>query len=343
LQKEKLTAKVVIVIELTTPTPKVRVARPAAEAQGLSKTYPNGTVALRNLTLSVGEGEVFGLLGPNGAGKSTSIGILTTLLRPTAGDAYVAGIDVQRDPLGVRSRIGVVFQDSVLDNEFTVAENLLLHARLWGMAPDVARDRIAVLLGQLGLADRAGHGVRTLSGGLRRRVEIARGMLASPRVLFLDEPTVGLDPTVRAEIWRLIGAIREADGVTVILTTHYLEEAESVCDRVGILHRGSLVAFDAPETLIERLGRWVIELRVSAAAGLLDAVGRERIADHPPLVVGDVVSVTSNRARDDLASVVGRLQRDWPAVTAAAVRPTTLSDVYHHLTRATAQTEESDT
>jgi ABC-2 type transport system ATP-binding protein len=315
-----------------TADPAIGVRPTAVDVRGLSKTYPNGTVALRDLTLSVSEGEVFGLLGPNGAGKTTSIGILTTLVRPTAGTAHVGGVDVQRDPLGARSRMGVVFQDSVLDNEFTVGENLWLHARLWGMAPEVARPRIGALLDQLGLADRADHGVRTLSGGLRRRVEIARGMLAAPRVLFLDEPTVGLDPTVRAEIWRLIGTLREASGVTVILTTHYLEEAESVCDRVGILHRGRLVALDTPGTLMGRLGSWVIELRVAGPTTALVASLRDQRIAEGAAVSGDLVSVTSHLARDELATVVGRLPRDWPAVTAATVRPTTLSDVYHHLT-----------
>jgi len=322
---------------LDTPPRNQNVAPPpAAQVRGLGKTYPSGTVALRDLSLSVAEGEVFGLLGPNGAGKSTSIGILTTLVRPTAGDAFVDGVDVRRDPLAVRRRIGVVFQDSVLDNEFSVAENLRLHGRLWGMAADVADARIRSLLGQLGLSDRAAHGVRTLSGGLRRRVEIARGLLAFPRVLFLDEPTVGLDPTVRAEIWRLIRELRDNEGVTVILTTHYLEEAESVCDRVGILHRGSLVALDRPNELIAHLGEFIVELRTRGSVdSFLDAVGHERIGQDPPLVSGDLVTLASARPREQLAAAVARLQTAHSEVTAAAIRPTTLSDVYYHLTGAT--------
>src|ERR1700722_17859231 len=163
----------------------------AVHVHGLGKTYASGTIALSDLSFSVAEGEVFGLLGPNGAGKSTSIGILTTMVRPTAGAAFIDGIDVRRDPLAVRRRIGVVFQNSVLDNEFDVEENLRLHARLWGMPNAAAGERIRSLLGQLGLSERATSNVRTLSGGMRRRVEIARGLLANPRVLFLDEPTVG--------------------------------------------------------------------------------------------------------------------------------------------------------
>jgi ABC-2 type transport system ATP-binding protein len=315
----------------------------AVEARGLSKTYPNGTVGLRGLTLAVAEGEVFGLLGPNGAGKTTTIGILTTLVRPTAGRAYVAGIDVRHHPLEARSRIGVVFQDSVLDNEFTVSENLWLHARLWGLTPTAARTRIQALLDQLGLADRADHGVRTLSGGLRRRVEIARGLLASPRVLFLDEPTVGLDPTVRTEIWQLVSELREAESVAVVLTTHYLEEAESVCDRVGVLHNGTLVALGRPSALIDELGPWVVELRTNGStAKLIETLSSRRVTERAALVFRDVVSLTSPLPREELVAITGQLQREWPTITAATVRPTTLSDVYRHMTSDTSKREEQD-
>ena len=303
------------------------------ETGGLGKTYPSGTVALRDLTLVVEEREIFGLLGPNGAGKSTSIGILTTLVRPTSGNAFVDGIDVRSDPLGVRRRIGVVYQDSVLDNEFSVVENLRLHARLWGMRAEVTDARIASLLGRLGLTDRAEHGVRTLSGGLRRRVEIARGLLAHPRVLFLDEPTVGLDPTVRAEIWRIVRDLRDDEGVTVILTTHYLEEAETVCDRVGILHDGSLVALDRPARLIAQLGDFIVELRTTGDnASVLESLGAARLGDRPPLVAKGLVSIASSRPREELAATLAQLQQTHHEIAAAAVRPTTLSDVYQHLT-----------
>ena len=330
-------------LELATQRRDVNAAS-AVDALGLSKTYPNGTIALHDLTLSVAEGEVFGLLGPNGAGKTTTIGILTTLVRPTAGAAYVGGVDVERDPLAARARIGVVFQDSVLDNEFTVAENLWLHARLWGMAPGPASERIDSLLAQLGLADRRDHGVRTLSGGLRRRVEIARGLLAHPRVLFLDEPTVGLDPTVRAEIWRLVSNLGESERVAVVLTTHYLEEAESVCQRVGILHRGQLVALDRPQALIEDLGPWVVELRMAEeAASIVAILNRDHVAARPPLLSPDAVSVTSHLDRADLTTWVGEIARDFHGITAATVRPTTLNDVYQHLTHGGPEREESQT
>jgi ABC-2 type transport system ATP-binding protein len=319
-----------------------RARPPAVAVHGLSKTYPNGTVALRDVDLAVAEREVFGLLGPNGAGKSTAIGILTTLVTPTSGAASVAGIDVGRDPLEARRRMGVVFQKNVLDNEFTVGENLWLHARLWGLPHEVAADRIASLAAELGIADRLAHDVRTLSGGLRRRVEIARGLLAFPQVLVLDEPTVGLDPTVRAEIWRLVRRLRDHEGVTVLLTTHYLEEAESVCDRVGILHDGTLLAVDRPDALIDRLGRWVVELRVN---GGVDAVLADLMAagvgGTTPFASAGLVTVTSDRPREQLTETVGALQAARTEIGAATVRPTTLSDVYHQLTAAGTDREPS--
>src|SRR5918995_1073184 len=234
----------------------------AVLVEDLHKTYLRRIEAVRGLWFDVGEGEIFGVLGPNGAGKSTTLGVLTTVVRPTRGRAYVAGHDVRLDALGVRRSIGVVFQDSVLDNEFSGRENLRLHARLWRMPRPDARHRIDELLSVMGLEDRADDNVRTYSGGMRRRLEIARALLARPRVMFLDEPTTGLDPAIRDAIWRLIERLRRDEGVTIVLSTHYLEEAEGVCDRVAIVDRGHLVAIGRPAELVERLGGELVELRV---------------------------------------------------------------------------------
>jgi ABC-2 type transport system ATP-binding protein len=198
-----------------------------------------------------------------------------------------------------------------------------------------AEERIASLLELMGLAERADDGVGTYSGGMRRRLEIARGLLARPRVLFLDEPTVGLDPAVRAEIWHLIGRLREQEGVTIVLTTHYLEEAEAVCDRVGILHRARLAALGEPRKLIGDFGAQLLELRVSgdgkhAAAALAAAC----LGTHPPVVAHGVVSLTSRRSAEDLTAATGRLRTSLGQVSAATVRSTTLNDVYLHLTAA---------
>jgi ABC-2 type transport system ATP-binding protein len=299
----------------------------------LEKTYANGVTALHGVSFEVREGEIFGLLGPNGAGKTTTVGILTTLVGPTGGEAFVAGRNVATEPLGVRQRIGVVFQDSVLDNDFSGADNLRLHARLFGLRPEVAGERIDALLRLMDLDGRADDGVRTYSGGMRRRLEIARGLLAGPRILFLDEPTVGLDPQVRNEIWRLVADLRDRERVTIVLTTHYLEEAELVCDRVGILHAGVLVALDTPRRLVDDLGEQIVEVRVLGdAASVASALAQTGVGKHAPLVTPGSVTMPSDASGGDLADVFGTLAEAHAQVVGTAVRRSTLNDVYLHLT-----------
>src|SRR5579859_7611718 len=198
----------------------------AIEVIGLRKTYPGGVEAVRGIDFDVEPGEVFGLLGPNGAGKSTTIGMLTTTIRPTAGVARLVGLDVAREPLAARRISSVVFQDPVVDRALTGRRNLDLHARLWGVDPAAGKARIEELTEALGLADLVDRPVGTYSGGERRRLEIARALVSQPRVLFLDEPTVGLDPRVRAELLDVIAGLRARSEMTILLTTHYLDEAE---------------------------------------------------------------------------------------------------------------------
>lgn len=220
---------------------------PAIEATGLQRGF--GAVrAVDGLDLEVGTGEWLALLGPNGAGKSTTIGMLTTLVRPDAGRARVAGFDVVREPRRVRERIGIVFQDPTLDAHLTVAENLATHAVLYGMPRRERDDRSGALLAAFGLEDRRDELVRRLSGGLRRRLELVRGLLHRPDVLFLDEPTLGLDPRARATLLEQLLALRAEQSTTVLLTTHYLAEAEH-CDRVAIMDGGRIVACDTPDAL----------------------------------------------------------------------------------------------
>ena len=257
--------------------------------RALTKTYPGGVEAVRGITFDVRGGEVFGLLGPNGAGKTTTLGVLTTLVRPSGGSAMVGGFDVVRDPVAARGSIGVVFQDSVLDNEFSGAANLRLHASLWRV-PD-ADARIASLLDAVGLAGRASDPVRTYSGGMRRRLEIARALLGRPSVLFLDEPTLGLDPIARQDLWHTVGSLRERERVTVLLSTHYLEEAETVCDRVAIVDRGTIIALGTPAQLIDRVGHEMLELRVEGdPTELLVALRALGPSLGEPLVTGGTVS-----------------------------------------------------
>jgi ABC-2 type transport system ATP-binding protein len=293
----------------------------------LTKTYPGGVRAVRGISFSVRPGEVFGLLGPNGAGKTTTIGVLTTLVRPSGGRALVGGHDVVADPRAARGSIGVVFQDSVLDNEFSGLANLRLHARLWRV-PD-ADARIASLLAAVGLTERASDSVRTYSGGMRRRLEIARALMARPSVLFLDEPTLGLDPIVRQELWQTIGALRAQEQVTVLLSTHYLEEAQSVCDRVAIVDRGEIIALDDPAQLIAGVGRQMLDLTVDGdAAEVLAALGDL----GEPVRSGSTVSLASSEPSEALTERVGALGLSRLGVATMTVRPTTLNDVFLILT-----------
>src|SRR5437870_4987413 len=215
--------------------------------------------AVRGIDLSVARGEIFGFLGPNGAGKSTTISILCTLLRPTGGQATVAGFDVLRDPGAVRSRIGLVFQDPALDEQLTARENLDFHAFLYNVPRELRRERVAEVLAMVELTDRAGSKVLTFSGGMKRRLEIARGILHSPEVLFLDEPTRGLDPQTRRHIWDYLLELRRREGITIFMTTHYMDEAE-FCDRIAIIDMGRIVALGTPDELKARVGGDVITI-----------------------------------------------------------------------------------
>jgi ABC-2 type transport system ATP-binding protein len=229
------------------------------EVRDLRKRY-DGLEAVRGVTFDVAPGETFGFLGPNGAGKSTTISMLCTLIRPSGGSARVAGFDVTGNPLGVRRRIGLVFQDPTLDEYLTALENLQFHAQLYRMPRERAAERIPAVMDMVGLWERRSGLVRTFSGGMKRRLEIARGLLHSPRVLFLDEPTVGLDPQTRVNIWDYIQALRDREAITIFLTTHYMDEAE-YCDRIAIIDNGEIVVMDTPDALKAAVGKDRIELR----------------------------------------------------------------------------------
>jgi ABC-2 type transport system ATP-binding protein len=317
-----------------------RVASDASDApesplvvERLTKTYAGGVTAIRGISFDVREGEVFGLLGPNGAGKTTTLGVLTTLVRPTAGRAVVDGHDVMTNPLAVRRSIGVLFQDSVLDVEFSGLENLWLHARLWRVHD--ARRRIESLLESVGLADRAEDGVGSYSGGMKRRLEVARALLARPRILFLDEPTLGLDPIVRNELWQTVRTLCREERVTVLVSTHYLEEAQGVCDRVAILDRGEIIALDAPSHLVARLGALMLELGVDGDhSGVLAALARSPEGLGRALHFGTTISAPSDLSASELTELAHRLRLSEIGATTTTVRPTTLNDVFLHLTSA---------
>lgn len=219
--------------------------------------------AVAGIDLGIQKGEIFGLLGPNGAGKTTTIGMLCTIVRPSSGSAFLAGYDVVREPSRVRRQVGIVFQDPTLDTVLTGRENLELHARLYSVSSRVRKERIEQMLELVDLRHRADDITRTYSGGMRRRLELARGLLHRPAVLFLDEPTLGLDPQTRARLWEYIKKTAHAEQTTIVLTTHYMEEAEQVCDRVGIIDHGRIIALDTPEQLKETMGGEMVVVRAA--------------------------------------------------------------------------------
>ena len=227
------------------------------EIENLVKTF-QGRSAVNGLTLSVNQGESFALLGPNGAGKTTTIRILTMLLRPTSGKVAIGGHDLPQEESAVKELIGVVPQHMNLDSDLTARENLQLHARLHHMDKQLAKRRIDELLAFVELEDRANDMVGAFSGGMKRRLMIARAVLHNPQILFLDEPTVGLDPQVRRRIWELIRRMHK-DGLTLFLTTHYIEEAEQLCERVAIVDKGKLLTVEAPQVLCRRIGEFSVE------------------------------------------------------------------------------------
>jgi ABC-2 type transport system ATP-binding protein len=228
------------------------VAEPAIEVRGLRKSFDE-IEAVRGVEFDVAKGEVFGFLGPNGACKTTTINMLCTLARPSGGTALVAGHDVVAERDDVRRNIGLVFQETTLDGYLTGEQNLRLHAELYGVDSALVPGRMRQVLEMVGLWERKDSSVLTYSGGMRRRLEIARGLMHSPRVLFLDEPTLGLDPQTRSSIWRYIGELREAEEITIFMTTHYMDEAE-MCDRIAIMDQGQIVVLDTPEALKAAVG-----------------------------------------------------------------------------------------
>src|SRR5947207_95987 len=258
------------------------------EVHALTKVYPGGVEAVRGIDFTVEPGEAFGLLGPNGAGKSTTIGMLTTTVTPSSGTARLAGHDVVREPLAARSVSSVVFQEAVVDRSLTGRRHLALHARLWR----VAEPRIEETAALLGVAELLDRPVETYSGGQRRRLEIARALVSEPRVLFLDEPTVGLDPRIRHELLDVIAGLRSHRELTLLLTTHYLDEAERLCDRVAIIHRGEIVALDTPAALRASLGVEIVELRVDGdGEHVLTRMREHGVADATAFAVGSTVTV----------------------------------------------------
>jgi len=301
----------------------------AIEVDNLAKTYPGDVRAVRDISFTVLPGEVFGLLGPNGAGKSTTVGMLTTTIKPTGGTARLAGFDVAKQPLAARDVSSVVFQEPVVDRSLTGRRNLDLHARLWRVEPSEAIARIDELAHMLGLSELLERPAGSYSGGERRRLEIARALVSRPRVLFLDEPTVGLDPRVRAELLDLIARLRDRTEMTILVTTHYLEETEKLCDRLAIIHDGRIVALDTPTNLLAGLGREIVELRVSGdAETALASLRSHGIVDG--FAVGSTLTLPLHE--HSAGEVIAAIEGIGLTPSSLSTRRPTLDDVYLRLT-----------
>jgi ABC-2 type transport system ATP-binding protein len=306
----------------------------AVSVRGLIKRF--GDVdAVRGIDLDVATGEVFGFLGPNGAGKSTTISMLCTLVTPTSGTAQVAGHDVVSDRDLVRRNIGLVFQDTTLDTYMSAERNLRLHAELYGVSRDIVADRIHQVLDMVGLWERRASMVSTFSGGMKRRLEIARGLLHSPRVLFLDEPTAGLDPQTRASIWDYIGQLRKAEDITIFMTTHYMDEAE-YCDRIAIMDQGQIIALDTPEALKASVGDDRVQLRTDDDPAAIEALDVQ-FGVQAAIVEG---AVTFRVAQGE--HFVPKLFAEFPvAIRSVSVARPSLDDVFMSYTGTTIRDAEA--
>lgn len=283
--------------------------------------------ALKSLSLQVNEAEIFGILGPNGSGKSTLFQIISTLLKPTSGTVRVAGFDILTQPQLVRQQLGVVFQSPSLDDKLTAMENLIHHGHLYGMTGSDLKQRAVDALTAVSLIDRANDFIETFSGGMKRRVEIAKAMLHQPRLLLLDEPSTGLDPSARREIWGHLNKLRTELGITILMTTHLMDEAEK-CDRLAIVHLGKLVAVDTPDALIDQIGGDVIQIDCIAP----DELQSELAAMYPENKLSLIDGRLLLECEDGPAQVARIASAFGNKIKRIAVGQPTLEDVFMHLT-----------
>ncbi len=309
----------------------------AIQVDKLTKKFGDFT-AVDAVSFDIKKGEIFGLLGPNGAGKTTTISMLSTLLKPTSGKALVNGIDIEGDQDGVRKSIGIVFQDQSLDEELTAWENMDFHGRLYRIPKNVREERTTELLHLVELHDRKDSLVKTFSGGMRRRLEIARGLLHEPAVLFLDEPTLGLDPQTRNHLWDYIHTLNKTKGITIILTTHYMDEADRLCDRIAIIDKGTIIAMDTPEELKKHVGGDVVTVL---------SPDSERIAAEisAPWISGadqhnGQVTIRLESAEKHIAELIGLFGKNGYEISSVSLRKPTLEDAFLYYTGKTIREEE---
>ena len=309
----------------------------AISIQNITKKFSSLT-AVDNVSLEVSQGEIFGLLGPNGAGKTTLISMLVTMKKPTSGSASVCGYDVLSEPGKVRSSIGIVFQDPSLDEELTAYENLELHASMYGIPSQNIKARIEEVSKIVELSDRLNDVVKTYSGGMRRRLEIARGLLHQPKVLFLDEPTIGLDPQTRKHIWEYIKKLKVEYNMTLLLTTHYLDEADMLCDRVAIIDHGKIVALDTPAKLKDSIGGDVIVIKSKDQEKLVQVLSKvswiSAVIPHDGLINIKLQNAETKVVELTVIAAKNNLQID-----SVSFHKPTLDDVFMHYTGKTIREE----
>jgi ABC-2 type transport system ATP-binding protein len=314
----------------------------AVTVEGLRKQFGDFE-AVKGVSFQVGAGEVFGFLGPNGAGKSTTINMLCTLLTPTSGRARVAGHDVVKERDDVRRNIGLVFQDPTLDGYLTAAQNLRLHAELYGVPTKQVGPRMEQVLRMVGLWERKDGQVMSFSGGMRRRLEIARGLMHSPRVLFLDEPTIGLDPQTRRSIWTYIRQLQEREEITIFMTTHYMDEAEW-CDRIAIMDQGQIVALDTPAQLKAGVGADRVTIQTADNEAAIVAL-RERLGVEAQ-IAEDAVTFRIEAGEQFVPRLFAEFDPtrnpDLPAISGVSVSRPTLDDVFMSFTGSTIRDAEED-
>jgi ABC-2 type transport system ATP-binding protein len=309
--------------------------------KALVKKYGSFT-AVNKVSFNVKEGEVFGLLGPNGAGKTTTISILSTIVSLTSGSAEVFGNDVTKSKDAVRSMIGIVFQDPSLDDELTGRENLDLHARFYGVKGDRKREAIARVLKLVELEDKADKQVRSYSGGMKRRLEIARGFIHHPRLLFLDEPTIGLDPQTRRKIWDYIKMLNRSEKLTIIITTHYMEEADELCDRIAVIDHGKIIALDTPERLKDSLGGDIIRIETATPSKLVSLLKRKKVGSKVREFGSNGVEITSKNGGTLIPKLIAIAAKEKILIDSTTIKRPTLEDVFISLTGKAIREEEGD-
>lgn len=301
-------------------------AKYAIETRGLTKKFGD-LVAVNRINLKIPNGELFGLLGPNGAGKTTLTHMLATILQPSGGTARVAGFDICDEPDDVRAAIGIVFQEYSLDNRLTGRENLDFHGRMYGMPKAQREERIKEVLKIVGLTNRADALVQTYSGGMKRRLEIARGLMHRPKILFLDEPTLGLDAQTRRVVWEQVKSLNEVEKITIILTTHYIEEADYLCDRVGIIDNGKIVALDRPEALKDKLKGDIVSIRVEEPKKFLAVLQKSRLVKEAK-IVGDYLHLQVDNGGRALPKLIDIVRANGGQAQEASLSRPTLEDVF---------------